>query len=109
MVKIWESQALRRLFLALLVLGLAAVGSTRIQQYVVRYRANILLEDIRAVDVGRSTFADTQALFHRWKQARNTGPCTTAQCDFEISVGDFAFNHGDWIKRHPTIVPAIFR
>lgn len=109
MVKRSRCQALGRLSLTLSLLFFVVVCCIRIQQFIFRCRAERLLSDVRDLAVGKSTFADAENLFKRWTPARNTGPCTNAQCAIEIALADFAYTHVGWIERYPTIKPAILR
>lgn len=61
----------------------------RIQQYVLRWRAERLLADIRQIQMGKSTWADAQRLMHRWgKWGWYEGSCDARSCNYEIVLED---------------------
>lgn len=76
---------------ALAVLGLVAClfVIVRTQQYVLRWRAERLLADIRQIQMGKSTWVDAEKLMYRWgKWGRWLGTCTAADCEYQIALQD---------------------
>jgi hypothetical protein len=72
---------------AILVFGLAAF--VNVQQRVLRWRAERLLEDIRAIQMGKSTWADAQRLMTRWGAwGMWDGSCTAEACEYQIVLRD---------------------
>ena len=72
-----------------LVLGVAV--SVNLQQCVLRWRAGQLLAEIRAIQMGHSTWGDAQRLMHRWGAwGRWEGSCTSQSCDYQIVLQDIS-------------------
>lgn len=73
--------------IAILVLGLAAF--VNVQQRLLRWRAERLLADIRAIQMGKSNLADAQRLMRKWGAwGQWQGECTERYCHFVISLDD---------------------
>ncbi len=61
----------------------------RIQQYVLRWRAERLLADIREIQMGKSTWADAQRLMAKWGAwGWYENSCTSAHCDYQVAIED---------------------
>lgn len=61
----------------------------QIEQGVLRWRAGRLLADIRAVQMGKSTWVDAQRLMYRWGEwGRWVGACNANQCEYQITLQD---------------------
>lgn len=74
---------------AILAPIICLIAAVRIQQYVLRWRAEQLLADIRQIQMGKSTWADAQRLMHRWgKWGRWEGSCDARSCDYQIAMQD---------------------
>lgn len=75
--------------LTLLGMLLALATWVPIQQQILRWRAERLLANIRAIQMGKSNWDDAQRLMHRWgawnEQLDN---CTEKSCLFRISIDD---------------------
>jgi hypothetical protein len=72
---------------AIVVLGLAAFVIA--QQRVLRWRAERLLADIRAIQMGKSTLADAQRLMYKWGAwGEWQGDCAKDWCVFRVWMGD---------------------
>jgi hypothetical protein len=76
------------------------IVAIRVQQYVLRAHAERLLEQVRALELGRTTFADSQYVFRQWQSARAEGPCVPVQCDFEVRLSDFCVSHFKFCAGH---------
>jgi len=71
------------------VLLLGTVASVRIQQQILRWRAERLLSDIRELQLGKSTWADAQTLIYRWGAwGWYEGSCTEKRCSYQIVMQD---------------------
>jgi hypothetical protein len=71
----------------ILVFGLAAF--VNVQQRVLRWRAERLLADIRAIQMGKSTWSDAQRLMHKWGAwGMWDGACTADSCEYQIALQD---------------------
>jgi hypothetical protein len=78
---------LRKLVLILLVLFCSGWVTAEIEQHQLRSHAELLLSDIRALNVNRSTWADVQPLIARWNGSSvPKGSCTPLACTFEIDL-----------------------
>ena len=75
--------------LAVLAIVFSLFAFVRIQQYVLRWRAERLLADIREIQMGKSTWADAQRLMHRWGNwGRWQGACNPVDCEYQIAMED---------------------
>ncbi|HKM83301.1 MAG TPA: hypothetical protein VJY15_20365 [Candidatus Acidoferrum sp.] len=95
---------IRRLlwYLAPAVMGLLIIvfGTLRIQQWVLRHRAERLLADIQQIELRKTSFEDAQKLFGRWsKWGHYEGECTRRHCLFSIVLRDFLDGHPSLFKR----------
>jgi hypothetical protein len=93
--------------IAILVPVICLFAAVRIQQYVLRWRAERLLADIREIQMGKSTWADAQRLMYRWgKWGGYQNQCDPQYCSYKISIDDVshAFHHfpfldgGQWVS-----------
>jgi hypothetical protein len=76
--------------LSLLVMILLAVIAIHVQERILCHRAESLLGDIRSLELRKASFADTQAVFQRWKRwATTAGECNEGHCDIRIALQDF--------------------
>jgi hypothetical protein len=76
---------------ALAVLGLVVClfVIVRTQQYVLRWRAERLLDDIRQIQMGKSSWADAQKLMYRWgRWGTWVGTCNPDECEYQIALQD---------------------
>jgi len=72
---------------------LAAVAGlsvfVQIEQQLLRWRAERLLADIRAVQMGKSTWMDAQRLMYRWGAwGAWIGSCSADDCEYQIALQD---------------------
>lgn len=82
--------------LALVILVALLFITVQTQQRILRWRAERLLADIRAIQMGKSTWADAQRLMNEWGAwGEWQGKCSAKYCDYEISMDDYsrAFHH----------------
>jgi len=71
----------------------------RIQQYVLRWRAERLLADIREIQMGKSTWADAQRLMYRWgKWGWYEGSCSAERCRYEIVLLDASHTYPTYFQ-----------
>jgi hypothetical protein len=85
-------RVLRRLGLILLAMSITLVAITaavslyfRIEQYWLRLRAEGLLQDMRGLELGKSSADDAKKVVARWGFARSSSPdqpCTADDCDY---------------------------
>jgi hypothetical protein len=82
-------RALRICAAVAFVLIAAVAISVPIQQRILRWRAERLLADIHALQMGKSTWADAQKLMHRWGVwGHYEGTCTKERCSYLIELED---------------------
>jgi len=82
-------RTLRITLFAVLGLILAVAAYVPIQQRILRWRAEHLLADIRSLELGKSTWDDTQKIMHRWGAwGFYQGSCTRDRCSYQIYLPD---------------------
>jgi hypothetical protein len=82
----------------------ALVVTVRVQQYLYRARAEHLFSEVRGLQLGRSTFEDSQRVFRKWHSARDSGPCVPLQCNFEVGLSDFGLGHFQYFINHRRVL-----
>ncbi len=76
-------------------------GATRLDQYHLRWRSELLLSDIRALELRKSTYADARKVIDRWgNNVRETGGCRRDWCDVEFGLDDFVWHHSQFFYNH---------
>ncbi len=77
----------RQLLLFLLILLAAAWVSGEGFQWLLRWRAERLLTDVRSLDISRSGWPDAQKLMTKWGQwSIPTANCTAESCTYQINL-----------------------
>jgi len=77
----------RQILLFLLVLLAAAWVSGEGYQWLLRWRAERLLADVRSLEVNRSGWPDAQKMMKKWGQwSVPTASCTAESCTYQINV-----------------------
>ncbi|MDR3745400.1 MAG: hypothetical protein P4K80_04635 [Acidobacteriaceae bacterium] len=77
----------RQFFLALLVLLVASWASGEGAQWLLRWRAEKLLADVRSIHVDRSQWADAQRMMQQWNRwGAPVEGCTAEKCDYRINL-----------------------
>ena len=80
---------LRKALVSLLVLFVSLCAYIPIQQQILRRRAELLLADIHALQLRKSTWADAQTLMKRWGAwGKYEGDCVELNCRYEIELSD---------------------
>jgi hypothetical protein len=70
-----------------LALLLVAVALVQIPQYVMRHRAQQVLQEFQEIGLHETTWGDAQILMQRWSKWGHTdGPCSATDCEFEITL-----------------------
>jgi hypothetical protein len=86
--RLWK--LLRRMAVGSLVLVFAATALVQSEQWLLRRRAQRLLDDIRQIEMGNSSWADAQRLMTRWGAwGGYYGTCTLERCDYHIAMQDW--------------------
>jgi len=89
------SKGLRISAAALLLTIVALTAFVNIQQRMLRWRAERLLADIRAIQMGSSNWKDAERLMNRWgRWGKWEGPCSRQSCNYQIVLQDISRQHG---------------
>lgn len=87
---------MRRVVVATLMLVVVALVFVQSQQWLLRWRAERLLNDIRQIQMGKSTWVEAQRLMDRWGEwGHYEGSCTTERCSYQVVLQDV-------FRAHPT-------
>lgn len=87
----WWGRILRIAGATIALLVFALFASLNIQQRLLRWRANQLLTDIRAIRMGHSTWEDAHRFMHRWGAwGKWAGSCDSRSCDYQIVLQDIS-------------------
>lgn len=77
----------RQLFFAVLILVFAAWTSGEWTQWMLRWRAEKLLTEVRALDVNHAQWTDAQNIMQRWnKWGAPVEGCTAEKCNYRVSL-----------------------
>jgi hypothetical protein len=75
--------------IAIAAIVLCAAAYVQIQQHLLRWRAERLLNDIREIQMGKSTWVDAQRMMHRWgKWGMWEVSCSARSCQYHIVLSD---------------------
>ncbi|MGA7755028.1 MAG: hypothetical protein WCB05_19520 [Candidatus Sulfotelmatobacter sp.] len=85
---------------AVLASILLLAAAIRVDQYVLRYRAERLQSDIRSLELRRSTFADARRLEDRWFDKTKEKVCRPSWCDLDISLNNTSARHLEFFLNH---------
>lgn len=93
-------QILRTTAVGICVASVLFIALIQMEQYVLRWRAERLLADVRSVEIRRSSFSDVQNLTRKWKRfAHSEGNCTEDACTIGIMWNDFYLQHVEFFTR----------
>ena len=85
----------------LCVAVLTPAGAIRVDQYLLRRKADLLLSDLKSLEMRKSTYHDARKVIDRWKGSIHAaGTCQPNQCDAEIGVSDYFDRHWDFFVHH---------
>ncbi len=88
------------------VAGLCAIVlilavAIRVDQYLLRRKAERLLADLKSLEMRKSTYQDAQLVIDRWKDSiHQEGLCQPSRCDVQISLYDFYMRHFRFFGDH---------
>jgi hypothetical protein len=85
---------------AVLASILLLAAAIRVDQYVLRYRAERLQSDIRSLELRKSTFADARRLEDRWFDNTKEEVCRPSWCDLDISLNNTSARHLEFLLNH---------
>ena len=82
---------LRMTGIVLFVFFAGLFAFVQVEQHILRWRAERLLEDIREIQMGKSTWVDAQRFMKRWGEwGAHEGLCTAERCDYYVLLQDAA-------------------
>ncbi len=79
-------------------------GAIRLDQYVLRSRAERLQSDIRSLELRKSTYADARRLEDRWFDKTKEKVRRPSWCDLEIFLNNTSAQHLEFFLNHPAVV-----
>jgi len=100
----WILRPLGWLLGAALLATLLLAGAIRLDQYVLRWRAERLQADIKSLELRKSTYADARRLEHRWFDNAQEKVCRPSWCDLRIFLNNTSAQHLQFLLDHPAIV-----
>ena len=100
----WILRPLGWLLGAALLAILLLAGAIRLDQYLLRWRAERLHADIKSLELRKSTYADARRLEDRWFDNAKEKVCRPSWCDLEISLNNTSAQHLEFFLNHPAIV-----
>ena len=84
-----------------LVLLIALIaGAIRLDQYLLRWRAERLQSDIRLLELRRGTYDDARQLESRWLNYTKEGVCKPYWCDLQIVLNNTSSRHLEFLLNH---------
>jgi hypothetical protein len=101
------ARLLTRFVAGMLIFLFLLAAVIRLDHYLLRWRAERLLSDIRSLDLRKSTYVDARNVINRWRDdTRQQGPCRTDWCDVEITLNKNVLDRMTLLWRHPTLITA---
>lgn len=98
---------LARVFSGLCVIVLIPAVAIRVDQYLLRRKAEHLLADLKLLEMRKSTYHDAQQVVDRWKDSiHQAGTCQPNRCDVEIGLGGFFDHHREFFIHHERLTQA---
>jgi hypothetical protein len=88
-------------FLAAVLTSILLLGAAiRVDQYVLRDRAERLQSDICSLELRKSTFADVRRLEDRWFDNTKEKVCRPSWCDLDISLNNTGARNLEFLLNH---------
>ncbi len=76
----------------LCAIALILAAAIRVDQYLLRRKAERLLADLKSLEMRKSTYQDARQVIDRWdEEMHQEGSCQPSRCDVRISLGDFLY------------------
>jgi hypothetical protein len=88
------------------VAGLCAIililaVAIRVDQYLLRRKAERLLADLKSLEMRKSTYQDARLVIDRWKDnIHQDGSCQPSRCDVQIALRDIFTQHQAILANH---------
>jgi hypothetical protein len=80
-------------------------GSIRLDQYLLRRRAEHLLSDVRSLELRKSSYSDARRIIDLWSsEVQQGGPCRQSWCVTEISLENIAWRYARFFSNHQRIL-----
>jgi hypothetical protein len=80
----------------MLAAWLVTFVQVQVSQHLLRARAERLRDDVRLIQVDKTSWSDMKGLMARWDgYVSYEGDCTAVKCEFKIAVNDFG-NGAPW-------------
>jgi hypothetical protein len=90
---------------SLCVAVLIPAGAIRVDQYLLRRKAEHLLTDLKSLEMRKSTYYNARQVIDRWKNGiQQDGPCQPNRCDVEIGVSGFFDQHREFFVHHQRVM-----
>ena len=104
----WLLHPLGWLLGAALLVTLLLAAAIRLDQDILRWRAERLQADIKSLELRKSTYADARRLENRWLAYTREGACRPQWCDLQIYIQNTSSRHSMFLVNHPAAL-AIYR
>jgi hypothetical protein len=102
----WILRPLGWLFGGMFVATVLMAGAIRLDQYVLRWRAERLMSDFRSLELRKSAYADARRLEDRWFDNTKESVCRSSWCDLSMSVNSAGYQYMQFFQRHPSVLAA---
>jgi hypothetical protein len=99
----WILRPLAWLSAGLVVVTALLAGAIRLDQYVLRWRAERLQSDIRSLELRKSTYADARRFEDRWFDNTEEKVCRQSWCDLQVFFENTGRRHVDFLANHPAV------
>jgi len=84
---------------------LIPAGAIRVDEYLLRRKAEHFLTDLKSLEMRKSIYQDARQVIDRWKDSVHPmGTCQPNRCDAEIGISDFFDHHMAFLTRHQKIM-----
>lgn len=84
----------------------ASAAFVNLQQRILRWRADQLLADIRAIQMGHSSWNDAQQIMRRWGAwGKWAGSCDSQGCDYQIALQDISSAYPTYFLNRGKVEP----
>jgi hypothetical protein len=100
----WVVRALVWLLGSLIVTTALLAAATRLNQYVLQWRAERLMSDFRSLELRKSTYADARRMEDHWFDNTEEKVCRPSWCDLSISIRTADYKYPQFFWNHPRVV-----
>jgi hypothetical protein len=85
------------------LLAVLTAGAIRLDQYLLRWRAERFESDIRSLELHKSAYDDVRRLEGRWLEYVKEGVCKPYWCDLQILLNNTSSRHLEFLVNHPAV------